>query len=114
MSTCCLCSSGRPRPPLSSRRHSHARELAGQLEQALRSRAVIGQAIGIVMAESRCEASEAFAVLGRASNNRNMMLRDLAAEIVARVGGRYPRVPRTSAFRWLRGLCPIPRAWRDR
>jgi len=76
-----------------TRRYAHARELAAQLEQALRSRAVIDQAIGIVMAESRCDASEAFAVLGRASNNRNMKLRDLAAEIVARVGGRPPSRP---------------------
>jgi GAF domain-containing protein len=70
-----------------ARRYSAARGLAAQLEQALRSRAVIDQAIGIIMAESRCNAAAAFAVLGRASNNRNMKLRDLAAEIVTRVGG---------------------------
>lgn len=69
-------------------RYSQARDLAAQLEQALRSRAVIDQAIGIIMAESRCDADQAFATLGRASNNRNMKLRDLAAEIVTRVGGR--------------------------
>ncbi len=69
-------------------RYAEARGLAGQLEQALRSRAVIDQAIGIVMAESRCDAEQAFGTLGRASNNRNMKLRDLAAEIVTRVGGR--------------------------
>jgi AmiR/NasT family two-component response regulator len=40
------------------------------------------------MAESRCDAEHAFATLSRASNNRNMKLRDLAAEIVSRVGGR--------------------------
>ena len=66
-------------------RYSEARDLATQLEQALRSRAVIDQAIGIVMAESRCDAEQAFATLGRASNNRNMKLRDLATEIVTRV-----------------------------
>ena len=66
---------------------------AAQLEQALRSRAVIDQAIGIVMAESRCDADQAFATLGRASNNRNMKLRDLAAEIVTRVGGGPPAGP---------------------
>jgi GAF domain-containing protein len=71
-------------------RYSEARDLAAQLEQALRSRAVIDQAIGIVMVESRCDAEQAFATLGRASNNRNMKLRDLATEIVARVGGRRP------------------------
>lgn len=57
---------------------------------ALPSRAVIDQAIGIVMAESRCDAEQAFAALTRASNNRNRKLRDLAAEIVTRVGGRPP------------------------
>ena len=41
-------------------RYSEARDLAAQLEQALRSRAVIDQAIGIVMAESRCDADQAF------------------------------------------------------
>jgi transcriptional regulator with GAF, ATPase, and Fis domain len=69
-------------------RYSEARELAAQLEQALQSRTVIDHAIGIIMAESRCDADQAFAALSRASNNRSMKLRDLAAEIVTRVGGR--------------------------
>jgi AmiR/NasT family two-component response regulator len=55
---------------------------------------VIDQAIGIVMAESRCDADQAFATLSRASNNRNMKLRDLATEIVMRVGGQPPSQPR--------------------
>jgi transcriptional regulator with GAF, ATPase, and Fis domain len=71
-------------------RYSQARDLAAQLDQALQSRAVIDHAIGIIMAESHCDASRAFEVLSRASNNRNMKLRDLAAEIVGRVGGRPP------------------------
>jgi hypothetical protein len=75
-------------------RYAEARDLAAQLEQALRSRAVIDQAIGIVMAESRCDADQAFGMLRRASNNRNMKLRDLATEIVLRVGGSpSPRPP---------------------
>jgi transcriptional regulator with GAF, ATPase, and Fis domain len=74
-------------------RYFEARDLAAQLEQALQSRSVIDQAIGIVMAESRCDAGQAFATLTRASNNRNMKLRDLATEIVARVGGRPPSDP---------------------
>ena len=71
-------------------RYFEACDLVAQLEQALPSRAVIDQAIGIVMAESRCDAAQAFATLTRASNNRNMKLRDLATEIVTRVGGRPP------------------------
>ena len=74
-------------------RYAEARDLAEQLEQALGSRAVIDQAIGIVMAESRCDADQAFTMLTRASNNRNMKLRDLASEIVTRVGGRSPARP---------------------
>src|SRR5262245_13049193 len=71
-------------------RYLEARDLAGQLEQALQSRAVIDHAIGIIMAESRCDADQAFALLNRASNNRNIKLRDLATEIVTQVGGRPP------------------------
>ncbi len=71
-------------------RYARARELAAQLEQALLSRAVIDQAIGIIMAESHCPADQAFAVLKRASNNRRTKLRDLAGEIVARVSGTRP------------------------
>ena len=71
-------------------RYSRARELATQLGQALLSRAVIDQAIGIIMAESHCPADQAFAILRRASNNRRTKLRDLAGEIVARVSGRAP------------------------
>jgi GAF domain-containing protein len=75
---------------VSSRRHTQARDLAAQLNQALLSRAVIDHAIGILMAESRCSADQAFEVLKRASNNRRMKLRDLAAEIVTRVSGHPP------------------------
>jgi transcriptional regulator with GAF, ATPase, and Fis domain len=71
-------------------RYEQARELATQLSQALSSRAVIDHAIGIIMAESKCPAGQAFAVLRRASNNRRMKLRELAAEIVTRVGGQPP------------------------
>ena len=76
-------------------RYIEARDLAAQFEQALQSRAVINRAIGIIMAESRCDAEQAFATLSRASNNRNMKLRDLATEIVTRVG----RPPSHSAER---------------
>jgi ANTAR domain len=71
-------------------RYFEARDLAVQLEQALHSRTVIDHAIGIIMAESRCDADQAFATLSRASNNRNIKLRDLATEIVMRVSRRPP------------------------
>lgn len=75
---------------VSARRQTQARDLAAQLNQALISRAVIDHAIGILMAESHCGADQAFEVLKRASNNRRMKLRDLAAEIVTRVSGHPP------------------------
>lgn len=59
------------------------RELADQLRQAMESRAVIEQAKGAVMAARGCDAEEAFAVLRQASQQRNVKLRDVAAEVVA-------------------------------
>ncbi len=75
---------------VSMARYARARDLADQLNQALRSRAVIDQALGIIMAESKIDAERAFAVLSRASNNRRIKLRDLATEIVTRVSGQAP------------------------
>jgi hypothetical protein len=51
------------------------------LQTALRSRDVIGQAKGIVMARYRITADMAFDTLKRLSQHRNQPLRDLAAEI---------------------------------
>jgi hypothetical protein len=66
------------------RRLSQA-ELIAHLNAALASRAVIDQAIGIVMARRGCKADEAFAVLRRISNDRNVKLRDVAAAIAEAV-----------------------------
>ncbi|WP_169738795.1 GAF and ANTAR domain-containing protein [Jiangella gansuensis] len=63
-------------------------ELAEQLEQALSSRTVIDQAIGILMAEQRCSADDAFAVLRTHSQNNNRKLRDVAEALVTRVSRR--------------------------
>jgi transcriptional regulator with GAF, ATPase, and Fis domain len=60
------------------------------LRATLATRSVIDQAIGIVMAQQRCPAQAAFAILSRASQNRNLKVRDLAAEIVTTVGGQSP------------------------
>lgn len=65
-------------------------QLSENLHQALTSRAVIDRAIGILMAQQRCDAETAFALLQRASQNRNIKLRKLAAEIVTAVSGRPP------------------------
>jgi AmiR/NasT family two-component response regulator len=58
-------------------------ELAQELTRAMASRAVIEQAKGIVMHERRCTADEAFALLTRVSQQANIKLRDIAAEMVA-------------------------------
>ncbi len=62
-------------------------ELAEQMEAALASRAVIDQAIGVIMAQNRCAKDEAFAVLRRASSHRNRKLRDIAQDVVTSVTG---------------------------
>jgi GAF domain-containing protein len=56
-----------------------------QLEEALRSRAVIDQAKGIIMNRHSCSAEEAFSHLVHESNTRNLKVRQLAADIVAEV-----------------------------
>lgn len=61
--------------------------LRDQLEQALTSRSVIDQAIGILMAEQRCTADDAFSLLRMRSQNSQQKLRDVAATLVSRVGG---------------------------
>jgi hypothetical protein len=65
-------------------------KLSEDLQQALTSRAVIDRAIGITMAQQCCDAATAFNILRRASQNRNIKLRELVAEIVTMVGGKPP------------------------
>lgn len=63
---------------------SYARTAAevSQLQAALESRAAIEQAKGIVMGRDRCSPDEAFAVLRRISQNRNVKLHDIARAVV--------------------------------
>jgi GAF domain-containing protein len=61
---------------------------AAQMSAAMKSRAVIEQAKGILMALHRCDADHAFALLTRESQNSNRKLRDVAADIVTRAGGQ--------------------------
>jgi GAF domain-containing protein len=69
-------------------RQAKQAQLTEQLREALSSRAIIDQAIGVLMAQQRCSADDAFAILRRASQNRNRKLRDIASDIVTSVGGR--------------------------
>ena len=59
-----------------------SRKTAEQLMHAMQSRAVIDQAKGIIMAERRCTADEAFEALAQASQRANRKLRDIAQDIV--------------------------------
>lgn len=71
-------------------RHLEDNELLDQLEQALSSRTVIDQAMGILMAQGQCSADSAFETLRRSSANSNQRLRDVAAQIVQQVTGEAP------------------------
>jgi GAF domain-containing protein len=57
-------------------------DMAAGLEQAIRSRAIIEQAKGKIMASTGGTADEAFALLVRASQRENVKLRELARRIV--------------------------------
>jgi GAF domain-containing protein len=65
-----------------ARRYTRAREVSGQLRQAMGSRALIDQAIGVLMARSGVTADQAFDELSRQSQRTNVKLRDLAARLV--------------------------------
>jgi GAF domain-containing protein len=56
--------------------------LAGNLQKALDSRAVIDQAKGILMGRHHCSADAAFDLLVRQSSTSNRRLRDIAQDIV--------------------------------
>jgi hypothetical protein len=57
-------------------------EHAAQMETALKAARVIGAAIGIVMAASRCTQEQAFQVLVKVSQNSNRKLREVADDVV--------------------------------
>jgi GAF domain-containing protein len=72
-------------------RQSSSAELTGQMREALASRAVIDQALGVIMSQERCTTSQAFNILRSASQNRNVKLREIARQIVTGVSGEPPR-----------------------
>lgn len=65
----------------------YAREIA-DLNDAIRTRTTIGQAVGIIMERYQLTDERAFAFLTRLSQHRNVKLRLVAAEIVADVEQR--------------------------
>jgi transcriptional regulator with GAF, ATPase, and Fis domain len=66
-----------------SQAHVHDLERISQLEEAIKSRDVIGQAKGILMEREGCSADEAFDMLRIASQHLNRKLRDVASDLVA-------------------------------
>ncbi len=62
--------------------HSEQTQLNDQLQEALGSRAVIEQAKGMLMTQRGYSADEAFNVLRRSSQHRNIKLREIAGVVV--------------------------------
>jgi len=69
-----------------------AKDVADQLGEAMKSRAVIEQAKGILMAAQGCTPDDAFAMLVKASQRSNRKLRDLAQDIVSNPQRRRPEL----------------------
>ncbi|MEO3874836.1 ANTAR domain-containing protein [Nonomuraea sp. B12E4] len=67
-------------------------EITAQLRRAITERAIIEQAMGVIMGQRRCTASEAFALLRANSQNRNRRLRDVAADIIKVFTGHLNRL----------------------
>jgi len=65
-----------------ARAYQRTQDLVQNLNEALRSREVIGQATGILMVRERCSAEAAFEILRSASQTANVKVRDFATRIV--------------------------------
>jgi GAF domain-containing protein len=65
-----------------ARAYRRVSRLAGQLQEALESRAVIERAKGVIMAREGCDADDAFALLRKVSQDRNRKVRDVARAVV--------------------------------
>jgi GAF domain-containing protein len=74
-------------------RQADQSQLQRQLAEAMTSRSVIDQALGVLMGQQRCTASAAFDLLRQASQHRNRKLRDVAADLITNVTGRPPEPP---------------------
>lgn len=72
---------------LAARLDSHVRR-AADLQSAMESRTIIDLAVGIVMGQNNCDQESAVDILRRASNTRNVKLREVATAVVAAVSGR--------------------------
>jgi GAF domain-containing protein len=73
--------------------HARLGERARNMQLAMESRAVIEQAKGVLMAQRRVDAEQAFEILRDASQRYNRKLRDIAAGIVQSVQDGRPVSP---------------------
>jgi GAF domain-containing protein len=73
-----------------ARRLMDQSQLNEDLKAAMASRRIIDQALGITMAQEGCDADTAFAILRRASQNEHRKLREVAVDLVTRIGGVPP------------------------
>lgn len=70
-----------------------------QMREALNTRAVIDQALGILMGARKISSREAFEHLRQASQSSNRRLSDLAAELITTMTGHPPEPPRPLTHR---------------
>jgi GAF domain-containing protein len=75
-------------------RMASCNDLNDQLRSSMASRAIIEQALGVIMVTAHCPHDQALAKLKRDSQNTNVKIRDLAARIVTEATGQAPQPPR--------------------
>jgi len=66
-------------------RMAQLRDAKEDLEAAMKSRTAIDIAVGVIMAQNRCSQAAAMEILRKASNSRNIKLRDVAAGVIESV-----------------------------
>jgi GAF domain-containing protein len=75
-------------------RHAAHTVLDDQLREALATRAVIDQALGIMMVTRRISSQEAFEILRHSSQTTNRKVSAIAAELIELMTGHPPEPPR--------------------
>lgn len=63
-------------------RLTQLREAKEDLEAAMKARTAIDIAVGVIMAQNRCSQAAAMGILRKASNSRNIKLREVAAGVI--------------------------------
>ncbi|MFG2452833.1 ANTAR domain-containing protein [Streptomyces sp. NPDC048512] len=86
-------------------------QLAQQTRSALKSRAAIDQALGMVMGQRRWSAEEAFAILRSASQQRGIPLHDVCTELIANLTGQPATPPQRWRWRFGEGTHAV--AWKE-